>query len=636
MNRNNILFVLAGAAMLVTASCSKPASEETIPAGDGLVYVTVSVDPENGSKATIAETGGAFAFSNGDQIKIFDGTAVFTGSTVSETNDGVFAMPDGFNLSGSGFAGFPASLVSNISAGGVTFSLPSSYSFSQVGGVYDNPATDKPKTTTPMMGTYSSSTTGDHITLKQACSMVRFRLQKEGIGPGQIEFLFHNRVCGSVTLAATPTEKSTSAGIVSGSLSGSAAITVTISSEEWVATGESTYIYISLPVPSGTVIDNGDNTVYVTWTSANSAQIKTGSAKPAAPATSFTLNRADACRVPASVATVVAGPTYKVAADRTVVLAPGNLMALIDHLDTENMCASVSEWKFGGPMEFIGGDVHAGNILFANGNSDCEGKWIDFLSFQGVSAENKVQGVYYRAINDVVFGGNVLNESLYEGCWTTRNNNESPATGNYIHITNGGGYDWRPMTKDEWIYLLAGRPGAKVNGLDGVTCSRVKVAGINGLLIYPDTYNSGDGTWTEIWNSTTMGTAPTERVRGAYGGSDPEDDGYGEFDMYHDNEYGDFLNYKVGYTWASSAENYTPAQLNAMRTEGIVFLPCTGCRFGTTLSHETQRGYYWSSTGSGANTQYAFYMGPFESQLCPSYPVNRHAGRFVRLVREVD
>ena len=635
MNSRISLFILAGATVLSFASCGKIKEQtmEETPTESGIVYISVSVDQENGSKATVAEYDGAFAFSNGDQIKIFDGTAVYTGSTVSNTNDGVFAMPDGFNIEGSGFAGFPASLVSTISGSGVTFSLPSSYTFSEVGGVYSDPSADKPKIITPMMGTFDSSVTEDHITLKQAGSMIRFRLSKIGIGPGTLEFLFHNKVTGSVTLAATP---SGSTGI-SSLTGGGTAIAVTISQAEWDATYPYDYIYISLPVPIGTVVDNSTNIVYITWTSASAETIKTGTA--IGPAEAVSLARAKAYRLSATVNTSIAPPSFKVAADRSVILAPGNLMALIggltEYYDSEHGVTfhygTVAEWKFGGPREFIGSDENAGNYLFASRSTDCVGKWIDFLSFQGssVAAERRVQGVYNYCYNDGVFAGNVKNESLYEGCWTTKNNNENPAQDGYIHINGGGEYNWRPMTKDEWIYLLAQREGATVNGKEGVTCSRVKISGVNGLLIYPDT----DG--AEIWNSEIMGAAPTERVSGLGGIYDPQGDGYGEFDMDHDNEYGDYLNYKVGYTWSTSPENYTPGQFDKMREVGIVFLPAVGCRFNSTITHPTERGYYWSSTASGHKTDYAFYMGPFETQLCPGYPVNRHAGRNVRLVREV-
>lgn len=634
MNNKKIYLVLAFTAMFFIAACDNTEKPDDVPT-DGSVYVKVSVDPENGTKATIAENGGEFAFNKGDQIKIYDGTALYTGTTYVQTNEGVFLVPDAFNLaSGAGFAGFPARLVSNITASGVTFSLPSSYSFSEVGGAYSDPSTDKPRIITPMMGTYNSSTTGNHITLKQAGSMVRFLLAKTGIGPGTLEFLFHNNVTGSVTLAATP---SGSTGI-SSLAGGGPAIAVTVSQAEWDATYPYDYIYVSLPVPIGTRVDNSTNVVYITWTSASAGTTKTGTA--IGPEVPVTLSRAQAYRLSASITTSLNLPSFKVAADKTVILAPGNLFAkigeLTDYYDSVHgitfQYGTVSEWKFGGPREFVGSDVNAGNYLFASRNKSCEGMWIDLLSFQGssVATERRVQGVYNYKYNDINFAGNVLNESLYEGCWTTKNNNENPAQDGYIHISNGGEYNWRPLTNDEWIYLLAQRDGATVNGKEGVTCSRVRVSGVNGLLIYPDT----DG--AEIWNTTTMGSAPSERVSGSNGLSDPKSDGYGEFDNDHDNEYGDFLNYKVAYNWTSGSNpNYTPDQLEAMRAMGIVFLPAVGCRFQDSISHPDERGYYWSSTASGHSTQYAFYMGPFETQLCPGYPVNRHAGRNVRLVREI-
>lgn len=588
MISQRILFILTGMAVLFAASCNKPVEpKEDNQKNDGSVYITVSVDTESGTKATIAESDGAFAFSKGDQIKIYDGTAVYTGSTASESNQGVFGMPDAFNLSGSGFAGFPASLVSTISGSGVTFNLPSSYTFTQVGDIYSNLATDKPKITTPMMGTYNAES--DHITLKQAGSMVRFLLPVSQIGEGSVTFLFQNKVSGSVTLAATPTAKNTSSGILSSNLNGSYSITVTISSAEWTSIlgSESSYVYFSIPVPTGTTIDNDTNAVQVTWT--NAEVTKTGKTGPGS---SVTLNRAAAYRLSASVETVLVYPTFKVAVDRTVVLAPGNLMAHIASLNTETGVATADEWKFGGPFEVITTASGSGNYLFANNDTGCEGKWIDLISWQGNSCSSNVHGLY-NGTYDADYHGNVESESVKPGCWRTDTDNANPPASGYIHITNGGEYTWRPMTSDEWAYLFNSRTGATINSVSGWRYTRAQVSGINGLLIFPDKE-------TEIWNTSTMGSYPVNQ----------NPTGAGAWD---DN-------------------TYTASNMYSMFNIGIIFLPCVGVRLGTSLSPSDEQARYWTSTGAAVNTAYrvAFKSGVFT----PSGDT-RYGGGAIRLVRDV-
>lgn len=232
--------VLASVLLLGVASCGKEVNEEvpgteTLP---GAVKLTARIADE--TRATLSEDTGNFAFSAGDQIKVFDGTAVYasTGVTLSG-DDAEFTMPEGFNnTTGSGFAGFPAGMVDNITSSGVTFNLPTTYSYAQVGGADASAA----KVPCPMIATY---TAGQDLIFKQAGAVIRFRITE--CVTGSLTFTFTSPVTGSVTLASVPS--GTADGILAANLS-DPGYSITVTGVPAVTNGN--YIFITLPVPVGT------------------------------------------------------------------------------------------------------------------------------------------------------------------------------------------------------------------------------------------------------------------------------------------------------------------------------------------------------------------------------------------------
>lgn len=572
--KKTIFFILSGAVALAMASCAKETNEITSTES---VSIVVSMDPE--TKATLAEDGGAFAFSNGDAIKVYDGTAVYSGTTTSTTNTGSFSMPAEFNVNGSGLAGFPASLVSTISGSGVTFILPSSYEYSEVGGA-DPDAT---KVSCPMIGSYTGS---GSVSLKQAGSVVRFKVTN--IAAGSLSFTFPTKVTGQVTLASVP--DGTGDGILEANLS-TKGNTITISNVPAVA-GDS-HIYITLPVPTATAPQN----ILVTNTPSNPAlairmQSLTGS--------SDALNRAGGRKLAIS-PSVIPTPSFTInASGDKVIFAPGNLMAKIGSYDANKATASL--WKFGGYFETVGNAIDAGNYLLAQGDPACAGKWVDLFCWQGASVdvEYQVHGLTNvdgnSASADVKnqwFGSEVL-ENVYDGCW------------NGLSISNGGSFTWRLLTKTEWDYILSRRTTSTLNGISNARNARVTVSGINGALLFPD--NIG-----EVWNTATMGAYPSSINKDtATAGKE------------------------VPYTWGT--DNYTAANMAAMAKVGIIFMPCTGYRTGSSLASEdsfTKYGYYWLNTGSpvkGLSTAAAYFrISPSDIEMAEHH---RWVGRAVRLARD--
>ena len=554
--------VLSFAAAAVLASCEKKI--EVTPENDVQFVVTATLDEP--TKATLSESAGAFAFSSGDQIAVCNDGSIWTGTTTSTSKTGTFSMPEYFDASINGIAGFPASLVSTMTPSSVTFTLPTSYAYTEVGDADPNAA----KVVAPMIGTY---TAGNSIALKHAGAVVRIRLTN--LAAGSVSITFPTYVTGTCTLDAIPS--ASGEGILAASLS-TAGKTVTITGVPAVA--DESYVYVTLPVPTGTA----PHDIMVTNEPANADPSRmvaiTGSGSG--------LNRAAGWKLSARPAPI-ASPKFKVGESTYVVLAPGNLMAKLPDGYTGETYASAAEWKFGGYFETIGAATSAGNYLFANYSAEAAGKWIDLFEWQGNSATTKSHGIVACADYDAKYHGDDENETLYSGCWDG------------LTITNGGGYDWRPMTSGEWAYLLNSRTGANINGDPGWRCARATVAGTKGLLIFPDSD-------VDIWEDGSMGDVPGEK-----------------------NPYGD----KILYNYEST---YTSANMINMAQVGIVFLPVSGTREGVEITLP-EDGRYWSSNGAtlaDPTQKGAIRLGFSKTIVKYDNDRPRQHGCAVRLVREVD
>ena len=570
-----IYIILAWAAIFSFAACVE--NVEINPDENGPVYLSVSME-QPATKATIGESTGAFAFSNGDAIKIYNGNGVYTGTTTSTSAEGTFAMESEFENTGSGFAGFPAGLVSTITGSGVTFILPASYEYAEVGSADPDAA----KVPCPMMGDF---TAGSKITLKQAGAVVRFRVTN--IAAGSLSFTFPTKVTGEVTLSAIPDGEN--GGILAGNLS-TYGNTITVSSVPAVASGN--YIYITLPVPTGTAPQG----ILVTNTPSDPSkairmQSLTGS--------STALVRHGGYKLgvnPSEIST----PSFTINKNGDkVILAPGNLMAKIGTFDGD--VATASEWKFGGYLETVGDAHDAGNYLFAYGNDECVGKWVDLFCWQGASATIKVHGLARVADSNssasLVYIGNVAEEDVYTECWDG------------LEIENGGGYTWRSLSRAEWEYIFSERTTSTLDTVPDARHARATVSGINGILIFPDNIGS-------VWNTGTMGSYPS--------------------DINKDKKRtGESKKYVYG------TDNYTSSQFLAMSNVGVVFLPCTGYTFknGIAAADSFRKwGYYWTKTG-GADSgtmKTAGYLNFNPDETAPVGVYKRNVARAVRLARDLN
>ena len=600
------------------------------------VYITAGIDPET-TKSTLNESNGAFGFTVSDVIKIWDGTAMVQSESVapdgSDVSKATIAFPAGFDEGGTAsgwFTAFPASLVSNIEADGVTFTLPASYTYDEVG--HEDP--DVSSVPCPMIGTYTSGST---ISYKQAGAVIRFRLTN--LTAGSLTFMFETPVTGSIKLSGVPTE--TDDGIVAGSMD-HPGNSITVTGVPEVTGGN---IYVTLPVPSGTAPQH----IAVINESNSAENTRMATLK----GSSIPLNRAGGWKM--GVTPVEVEYTFQVAAGKSVVVAPGNLMAKIGSFTRVKIegkdeydagYATASEWKFGGYFEVIGGtssqvstppiDSFTSNLSTGNdylsalastdkqfgemGVTDAaeidgyrtawsnalQGKWVDLFLFQGESANAalKHHGLVNNGGNNARWNGNVAGESIYENCWNTESAD--------FDISNGGGFTWRPMTKIEWEYLLDGRKstgGATIGTYEHALHGRATVAGIKGLLIFPDGLiwkNGGSDCGSSELNSAMNEIAASAGLPS-------------NLNVYGSNDY-DFV------------ISYTAYQFATMAQCRIVFLPCAGYRGGRWVHMEDGIARYWSS--SSGNTTQAYNLS-FQKGKVELAAESRSVGRSVRLVRDV-
>ena len=593
--KKTLLFISVCAMALFAAACNNELEIALNEEGteSGQVFITASMDPE--TKATLAEDNGAFAFSNGDAIKVCNESGTFSGTTTSTENSGTFAMAAGFDGSTDGIAGFPASLVSAMTSSSVTFTLPTSYDYSEVGDTDPNTA----KVPCPMIGSYNGTT--KKVTLKQAGAVVRFRLTN--VAAGTLSFSFSSNVTGKVSPLSAIVSVEDKGILASNFITGTynqPGSTITVSGVPTVSKGQ--YIYITLPVP--------------TETAPNDILVVNDTKMLALAGTSDQISRAGGYKLSVAMPDeAVATPTFKVedlggGNYREVVLAPGNLIATIGefyNVDATTSYANPSSWRFGGYLETIGDSPAGGNYMFSHHDVTCVGKDVDLFEWQGnsVAVADRHHGLVVvdgASTNTQYLGSNGADDALYSGCWDG------------LTISNNDETGWRVMSKDEWNYMLFERE--TTTGLesprDNIRFARVKVAGINGLLIFPDDSRNA-------WKA---------EAEGGLGLTVPAD-------------YNGNLGTTLTWDDPSKTTVYSSSDLINMINEGFAFLPASGTFTSNTVFSVNTLGYYWTSTGSADSGKrhcawYMQFQGNGTNGTAALGAWSRGRGSSVRLVRDLN
>ena len=264
------------------------------------------------TRATLNESTGAFAFSEGDVIMVYNGTGTYTSTGINlDGPTARFTMEEGFEDTGSGLAAVSQSDwvyfgdVCNIYSDGVTYTLPDKYEYDQVGS--SNPvsayyvdaianAANNAKVPCPMIASY---TAGQPLYFKQAAAVVRFRITN--CLEGSLTFTFTTPVTGYAIVSSVPS--GTSGGIHYNNLQ-SPGYSITVNNVPAVDSDQ--YIFITLPVPIGTdpmnvgVWNNG--TPPSETESANRVATLSGTANP--------LNRAEGHKRGVSLESVWSAATF--------------------------------------------------------------------------------------------------------------------------------------------------------------------------------------------------------------------------------------------------------------------------------------------------------------------------------------
>ena len=170
--------------------------------------------------------------------------------------------------------------------------------------------------------------------------------------------------------------------------------------------------------------------------------------------------------------------------------------------------------------------------------------------------------------------------AIYSGEWTEDSAGWDWGVNN--SISNGGGYSWRTLTIAEWQYLFNNR-----------SCSpryaQATVAGVPGLILFPDAYNHPSG------------VAAINNADGSVSG-------------YSDN------------TFDASA-------WTSLEQVGCIFLPASGYRHGTVVYNVGVEGRYFSSTVLASNGAYSLWF--FGGNVGPGGNSYRYTACSVRLVRDL-
>ena len=167
-------------------------------------------------------------------------------------------------------------------------------------------------------------------------------------------------------------------------------------------------------------------------------------------------------------------------------------------------------------------------------------------------------------------------------------------------IENGGGHEWRTMTKDEWIYLFRGRENAE--NLFGLG----KIGTISGLILLPDEWSLPSGAVFYPATSTSF--------------------------------YWDEENHRYGSDTKSgfNDNSYTTNQWRLMEAAGAVFLPAALFGFYEAVLDDNIGGGYWSS--DGIDGLGGFHVSFYADKVnLPSTAVLSYKyGSAVRMVKEVE
>ena len=211
--------------------------------------------------------------------------------------------------------------------------------------------------------------------------------------------------------------------------------------------------------------------------------------------------------------------------------------------------ASTNTWRFAtNQYDYIG---------YAAGNtspSSTQTAWIDYFNW-GTSGYNHGANCYQPWSTSTTRSDYYAYGSSSKNLYDAKDDNSmrGKADWGYNAISNGGNTEnsgWRVLTKDEWAYLISSRS-------ETYRYAKGTIHGTNGLMLFPDGFTLPTG--VSISNANTTDASYT---------------------------------------------SYSDETWTALEAAGVVFLPATGMRNGTSVSETGSVGNYWSSTCMNADRVY--------------------------------
>ena len=290
---------------------------------------------------------------------------------------------------------------------------------------------------------------------------------------------------------------------------------------------------------------------------------------------------------------------FSVSSTKTVYISPGNLQYQ----------ASTDTWRFAEHQwDYVGNA--AGNTTTGDDRAT-QAAWIDLFAWgtSGYDDPSSDHDVYYHPwdntessnygpgnVSGFKISGDNLTGDLTKYDWGVYN-----AIGAYPAGT------WRTLTADEWQWLLTPKTGdpdpgtncrtsSTVNGVENARYAKASVNGINGLIIFPDSYTHPGGV-----------TPPS--------GINTEDAAY-------------------------TVNTYTAADWSAIQAAGAIFLPAAGYRYWNKgsdyrIDGNNTYGRYWTRT-CGSNNGNAQCIRIDDSSVRTYEDRSRWTSISVRLVHDID
>ena len=167
--------------------------------------------------------------------------------------------------------------------------------------------------------------------------------------------------------------------------------------------------------------------------------------------------------------------------------------------------------------------------------------------------------------------------------------------GYYNPISNGGNttQQWRTLTIGEFNYVFNLRSASTVNGVPNARYAKAQVAGVYGVILFPDSYTHPNGVELPVGINDTGNTG-----------------------------------------W--DGNNYIAEKFRLMQDAGAVFLPAAGLRDGIVVQHEDEYGWYWTASCDETYNNQAYFMQINKNFIETGSIRFRYTGLPVRLVKTIQ